>query len=204
MRTPSITDDQLLSFAEGTLAAAQTAEIKVYLDANPPAARLVAIYRLVRRRRHEDDTMAPPEATLARAKELFRRHRPEAVPTWPERLVATIARLVYDSRLEPVAVRDPGLGSRFQIAAETDDLEVDLQVERLESRSRWRVTGQIDGERSLPGVEVAVIASGQTEPITVVNADEHGFFVVEVDTGRYDLRFHLPETVVVVPDIDVR
>lgn len=204
MRTPPITDEQLLSFAEGTTGPAQAAEVEAYLDANPPAAGLVAMYRLVRRRRREDDSLAPPDVAMARAKELFRRHRPEAVPTWPERLVVTIARLVYDSRVEPVAVRDRDLGSRFQLSAETDDLEVDLQVERLESGLRWRVTGQIDGERCLPGVEVAVIASGQTEPITVVYGDDHGYFVVELDTGRYDLRFRLPETVIVLPDLDVR
>lgn len=205
MTKQPITNDQILAYAAGHLDAETAERVEAHLRRDAKAAKTVAVYRLAAARTAGDDTVAPPAEAIQRAKAIFRSRPAPAVPSWPERIEAVIASLVFDSRLQPMAVRHAERTGGFQLGFEVEDAEIDLRAERLGAAgNRWRVIGQVsrDGDRP-EALEISALPSGTTRPCLVEWADEHAMFTLELDAGSYDLRLSAPGSVIVLPGIRV-
>jgi anti-sigma factor RsiW len=211
MTRPTITDEQLIAFAAGELTGQEAARVESRLATDAEAARLVALYRRVRERMNEDDAPEPPAETLARAKALFARRPTESGPGWLERLQSVIATLVYDSRLQPAAVRYDAADDRLQLTYETEEASIDLQAQRQEPAGtqevskRWRLIGQVSSDSELEeGLEAALLPAGGAAPIAVVEADERLIFTLDVESGLYDLRVRFADVIIVLPGIEIQ
>jgi anti-sigma factor RsiW len=211
MTRRTITDEQLIAFAAGELAGEELARVESLLATDADAAQLVALYRRVSSRMAEDDSVEPPAETLARAKGLFEQRPVETDVSWLDRLQSVVASLVYDSRVQPAAVRYGTAGNRLQLTYETKEATIDLQAERQTSAGaqeqppRWRLIGQVSSDAE-PGeaVQVALLPAGTTAPIAIVEADERFVFILDAEPGVYDLRVRLREVGVVLPDVDIQ
>ena len=195
MTIPRITDEELIAFAADELTGADAERVQAYLARTPEAARTVAAYRLAATRTAGDDTVAPPEEVAARARAIFRPPPAHERPTWPERLEAIVARLVYDSRVEPATVRFVDTGRSFQLRFETDDAEIDLQIR---PEGRWQLMGQLSADDAVGPVEIAAVAAGTRTSVARARSDERTLFSLELDAGVYDLHLALPDRVIVL------
>jgi hypothetical protein len=145
--------------------------------------------------------VAPPTELLARAKALLRQRDSQPRTSWLDRVDAVIARLLFDSRLQPLAVRRAGMaGTWVQLAYRAGDIEVELQARRMAGgdgegdEPRWQVMGQVSAEAG-PGpgaVDVAVVPAGEARsesrsPLAQSVSDEHSLFTIEVPSGRFDV-----------------
>ena len=209
MSDRKINDADLLAYAAGELNPERARVVEAHLANHPDAAGLVALYRRVAKRVASDDSVAPSSAAIAKARGIFRRPATAARPGWLDRVDALIARLVFDSRVQPMAVRTTGLEDRLQLAFETDDLEVDLQAERIEPapgqprQDAWRLVGQILTEGEPGARPVAAVAAGTSEVIAETETDERLAFELTLAPGRYDLCFGQPGKTVVLPGIEL-
>lgn len=209
MSKSNITYQQLIAFAAGELSPQGSAQVKEYVSRSPAAAATVASYQAVRRCVAEDDSVAPSAGAVALARAIFRSEAASAGLDWLDRVAATVARLIFDSRLQPVGVRYAGTGRRIQLTFETDDLEVDLQAEpvspadRDDSRPRWRLMGQINPAADSQDIAVAAVRHRAAGAMAQTRTDDRGWFVLEVPPGRYDLCLELPDGPVVLPDLEL-
>jgi len=208
MPRPEITDELLIAFAAGDLAGEPADRVARHLDSDPAAARTVELYRLVAARYANDDSVPVPPAVLARAKQIFDRTGDRA-PGWPERFVTTIARLVFDSRLQPAAVRFSDVGDQFQLGFATEDGEIDLHAQRLETNDvaasrRWRLMGQYAADEGPAHLHVALFRSGQARPVAETRADARSVFTLEIDAGDYEMHLTHPGAEIVLPGIEIR
>jgi len=207
MYTRPITDQDLMAYAAGEIEGEAARRVETRLDSDPAAARRVALYRLTADTLAGDDSVAPPPATVARAKAIFNRRPVTPRPSLIERLEAVVAQLVFDSRLQPLAVRASDASRRFQLAFEADAAEVDLQGEFLPGAEpagdRWRLMGQVSAASSAANVEVVLTRAGEPTTAAETHADPGGVFAVNVSPGRYDIRVHLPAGLIVLPDVEV-
>lgn len=137
---------------------------------------------------------------------IIRIERQQAQAVTEDRVTATVARLIFDSRLQPAGVRYADAGRRIQLAYEADDLDVDLAAEPSATADRsagWRIIGQVNPATGSGGIAVAVVMTGKSTAVAETRADERALFTVEVPPGTYDLVLKLPSGVVVLPDIDL-
>ena len=210
MSKSSVTYQQLIDYAAGDLAPPEAARVREHVRRDPEAAATIASFRAVRRSVAEDDSVAPAADAIARARAIF---RPEAGAAkhleWLEGVATTVARRIFDSRLQPVAVRYADTGRRIQLTYETDDLEVDLQAERLAAAAgaaeapRWRLMGQINPAPESADIAVAVVVSGTASPVAQTWTDDRAWFSLEVPAGAYDLCLALPQGPVVLPKLEL-
>jgi hypothetical protein len=193
MAAPSY--EQLIAFAAGELPDEQAAAVDAHVQRNAEAAAIMTAWRVVHETVRGDDGVNPSSAAIERARAIFAQ-RAAAAPAssgfarWLEGAQQFVARLVYDSRVQPAAVRFAGEDDRINLTFETDTGEVDLQAERLHSEDageqRWRIVGQIS-ESASGSREVALARAGSRDAVKVVAADEHGVFNFETGPGAYDL-----------------
>ena len=201
-----ITDEQLLALAAGEFDGPEAGRIEALAAEDQAAARTIASYRLAKRVTRTDDSVDAPTGLVARAREVFR-HRP-ATGSWMDRLTEVVARIVYDSRLQPAAVRYQDAGTRFQMSFETDEADVDLQAERIprtedEAAPRWRVTGQLSADPNPGVIEAVVVTAGRDEPVQRVQSDDRAIFTVDLAPGTYDLRLALAANAIVLSGITI-
>lgn len=240
MTTPQITDDMLLAYAAGELRDAEADAVETELAVNTDARRLVELYRTVRTAVALDDQVVPDPALIARAKAIFNEQREPAgiaataakVADWWRRLEATVAEIVFDSRVQPSlaglrSTDDPGGG--FELACETPAAIVDLQLQPTGAagvaadRQPWRMIGQVAptastteppapstsdndgiGEPSPRVTEVAIFNIGDDDqPVVTVQPDEHGVFTTSLDPGRYEVRIALNGEQIVLRAIEI-
>lgn len=190
---------EILDYAEGTLDADATARITTRLETDRVARELLDDYRLVRNACAGPPLTAPSPAAIEQARALFaRRHRaPAESPapsSWLERIEHAIAAVIFDSRLSPAGVRHAAGGRRYHMTHATEDVTVDLVVERTDERpratraDRWRVMGQLTPGDVLPeGGRVAAALAGSTVPVAETQTDERAMFTFDLPCGRYDL-----------------
>ncbi|MHC4413815.1 MAG: anti-sigma factor family protein [Planctomycetota bacterium] len=211
MGKPTITYQQLLRYAAGELSGPEAVEIEAHLARDPDAAATVSRYRLVRATLLADDGVDPPPEVVAKAKALFRRRAEvsKRPPGLIDQVAATIARLIFDSRVQPALAGLRGPATGFQLTYELSGARLDLEVEPAEPAepaaegAGWRLLGQIASPRPLPAVRVALCQAGTDEPVCAVESDERGAFALDAQPGTYDLRIHLPDGVAVVPDLRI-
>ena len=207
MTKRTFTHEELINYAAGEIAPALAAEIEIHLAENPAAAQTVAAFRLARTRIAEDDSVAPPESVAAKARAIYEApaKRAQETPAWLLRIDAFIARLVFDSRLETVAVRYSQPTQGFQLAFSIDGADLDLTAERTAgSPDRpWRLTGQLSSEPSIGEMELAIVEAGTDRIVAEGRSDEHGYFTVDLPAGRYDLCLDMGDSTLVAPELEM-
>ena len=203
-----VTYPDLIAYASGDLTQPEASRVSAALAADPEAAATVARYRMTRTAAATDDGVTPPPASVARAKAAFRDHLATAPgASWIDRVGAAMAELIFDSRLQPLAVRAAGTAERIHLAFQADAAQVDLQATPRSdapgtSSRRWQVMGQVNGDDAI-GITVAVTAAGGTEPIARTETDARAAFELAVPSGAFDLHLRFANRTVVLPDIRI-
>ena len=209
MSKPPMSYDRLIAFASGELSGPEAAEVEAYVATDPKAAETVARFRMARATLRADDGADPPPEVVAKAKAIYdARHFAAAGPSLTEQVGRLVARLIYDSRLEPAVAGLRGQTTGFQVTYDLSagGAELDLQAELAEevgNGHRWRLVGQVASEQSLPATRVALCRAGSLTPVETTTSDERGVFVLRTEPGTFDLHLHLPAGVSVVPDIRI-
>ena len=126
-----ISYEQLLAYAEGALRGGEAKEVADYIARDREAGETVERYRLAKLRFATDDSVPPPDAAVARAQAIFKAAVPATRSSWIAAFDRLVAKLVYDSRLQPMAVRYADTGDRIDLTYATDDAEIDLQAARI-------------------------------------------------------------------------
>ncbi len=206
MPRTNVTDQELLAFAAGDVDPEAAAKVRAHIATNFDAAKTVELYRLARVRIAEDGSVVPPASVIERAKAIFEAPAGEVKRGLLEHLDAIVAKLVYDSRIQPSAVRYADTADHIQLSFEADEMDIDLQAERQAdeaSSGRWRLMGQVDSEGPLSVLEIELVRTETNEVISSSGADEHAVFTIEVDAGNYTMRIRLPESMIVVEGIEL-
>jgi hypothetical protein len=161
-----------------------------------------------------DDSVAPSEQAILRAKAAFKPASRPAGASWLQAVDRFIARLVFDSRVHQVAVRYADAGDRVTMTYESDVAEIDLQADRMRSSDdceSWRFIGQVSrltagsSEHSQnQRATASLTASGAKTSTADVTVDQRGSFTFDAPAGKYELVIRLPDGTVVIPDIEVR
>jgi hypothetical protein len=206
-------DESLIAYAAGDLSPAESASVQAWLERNPNAAKTVAQYRLAQETFASDDSLVPTPNAITRAREVF---IPNAKPTSTAKdrvldaIDRIVARVLFDSRIQPLAVRSAGVAERISLTFETDDSEIDVQADRIpdptsnpNSLGRWRIIGQLSGSLSTGRRAIALIMAGSEQAVAQVSADEHGVFTIDVHSGKFELRIDAGHGVVVLPHIEL-
>jgi hypothetical protein len=210
--TPRITDDQLIEFAAGLLDSSNPGlrkRIEKHLQDNLDAAQLVHQVRAIKAVLGGDDSVAPTEAALRRAKAVF-----TPLPTstakrsWLEAVDRIVARLVFDSRVQPLAVRFVDAGSRFNLSYRAGEGEIDLQAERQAEteaapQERWTVMGQVSGVKDVAGLSVILTTEGRQEVVAETVTNPHGEFTLQAMAGSFDVHIAMPEGVAVLSNVQL-
>jgi anti-sigma factor RsiW len=208
MSESGVTYEQLLAFAAGELADEQARRVEAYASRHPEAAATIARYRMAHSTVHADDGVDPPPQAVTEAKAIYRPPRePSRAPSLGDAIAQIVARLIYDSRVEPALAGVRGTAAGFQLEYELPETEarLELQADVDEDGTdfrRWRLVGQVTSHESV-ALRVALCRAGSPTPMVEADADERGVFVMKVDPGVYDLHVHLPDGVVVVSDISM-
>lgn len=210
MGTPNVNYEQIIAYAAGMLTGAEAAKVESHLASHPDDSQTVARYRLAKQLIATDDSVEPSAAAIARARAIFAQHtaKPNRLG-WLEAVDRFIARLVFDSRVQPVALRYADVGGRINLTYETERAEIDLQAERVsqsDGAERWRLIGQVSATDSpaTPKPRPVTLMTAQTQSVvTETTSNERGGFSLDVAPGRYDLYLGVGEGVVVVPGIEV-
>jgi hypothetical protein len=213
---PEPTDEQLLAFAAGELAGEQARAVAAYVEREPWAAAMVAAYRAARHAVESDDSVAPPKHAVERAKAIFHSRvakaaRPGMLASWMESVDRFMAKIIYDSRLQPAAVRfaDPSAQDRINLTFETEAGEVDVQAERVtdvqtahDANNQWRIMGQISESKSTSTRrELALLERDSSEVVGHWFSDEHGAFALDASSGEYELLLRSGDRAIVLTPI---
>lgn len=214
MRRHRMSVEDLISYVAGELDGPRAIEVAAHLETCSDCASSVTRFRAVQQVLGESRMVAVPEATLDRAKGLFARFGPAPAQTAAplvERLKQVVAELVFDSRRGYALAGHRGAASGYQLSYESTEADVDVRIEPLadESPDRWQMLGQIDvlhmdheEAGDMASISVSLVPSGADHPTTTVEADEHGFFSLVTEPGHFDLRLHLRERLLVLPDLE--
>jgi anti-sigma factor RsiW len=192
--------ERLLAYAAGELTGAAASEVETLMASDAEAARLVRSYRAVARAARADAATVPAQDLAQRARAIFRAPVRAPRESWLDRAGAAIARLVFDSRLQPMMVRDAD--DRVQMAFESDDLEIDLQMRRRSGTGNgWRLDAQVTGVSEFAGAAAAAVSENAPAPSAVVDMDDRGRFRMELEPGRYDVVVRGPRGALILPGI---
>lgn len=209
MSTPNISFEQLVAYAAGELTAPERLAVEQHIAQNPAAAAAVSLYRSLRDAARADDTVAPPAATLAAAKQLMAdqlARKPAAGSGWLETLRRTVADLVFDSRPRLAAAGLRGAGESYQLAFESPAASIDLEIERYVEggQTRFRLMGQVTPNAQIAIGTVALSAPGAFVPVTMTQADERGVFSLSTEAGTYDVLITVEDAIVILPGVEAR
>jgi hypothetical protein len=185
--------DDLVSFSENQLDGPATDRVRVHLSECSNCVGAIQWYEGIRSLTAEDDSVSPPGWVMKRALRVFedRTHRGELVEGLVGAVGRGLARLVFDSGLQPATpgVRSASAEAR-QLLYRAGEFSVDLQVAAID-QARSGLTGQIlrEGElefESVGGLALTLAQEGGTVHSTVTN-NRGEFSIASVESGSYDL-----------------
>jgi len=204
MPSHPISYERLLSFAAGDLHANEAGVVAAHVAGCPACGATVARYRQLQAVAQADVALAPSAAVLARAKGLFVAPPQVPRPSLGDALRRVIGRLTFDSRGAFALSGVRGALSEYQLAFESDDAAVDLQIAPPDDDTAgWRLLGQVDfhdDEQPTAAVELTAVGGGDAVAAAV---DAHGVFALRTPPGRYDLVVRHPALEVVLPDLEI-
>ena len=199
--------ETLLAYAAGELGADERAEVEARLRHDASARATLKLYQRAQHALANDDSMAPPAATIARAKAIHASSRRDSKANWLERAQQLVARLVFDSRTQPAPA---GMRSSHQSCAlmfETENESIDLQAEPTRNTdgriTAWQLVGQVEQEGEPEGCPVAIIDLLDERSVAAASLDERGMFALTLSPGTYEIRIALPTHTFVVPQLDL-
>lgn len=199
--------DDLIAFAGGDLDGETARRLQQYIDQNSEAAATVARYQSALSRMQFAHYPDAPPSLIARAKQVFRNTTTDSKAsgaTWFDQLGTVLAHLVFDSRLQPLAVRDRGGSDVVHLTYEAPGLDVDLRAERKSDSTPdgiWEVMGQVSDEREDPGVEIVAVDARTHQIVAKVSLDETSMFSIELPDGIYDLGVRGRSDVIILPEL---
>ena len=206
MNDKRVSYEQLIAYAAGDLDCAAADFVRGHLEQSVEAAAVVERFRTVVETLRGDDSRAAPADVMARAKALFADRRVAATPSLLETAVRVIGELVHDSRPQAALVGVRGAALAYQLAFESERVDVDLEVEPEEigGSSLLRISGQITPRDEADVIRTAVfVVPGTTEIASTIKPDRHGVFSLTLASGTYDLLITLSDTEVVLPDVEI-
>ncbi len=201
--------EDLLAYAAGELPPDQAAEVETRLQDDPEAAALLRGVEFISKCLAPDGAVEPPPQVRARAKAIFLTKPAERLPGWLDRLGVTIARLIYDARLQPAGFRYADSGRRVQLTYEAKGLEIDVQAERVDvagppgDRRCWHLIGQIEPASCGGDLPVALLAAKTTSLVAETKTDDRAVFTLEAPAGRFDLVLGLPGGPILLPGVEL-
>lgn len=202
MSSDEINNELLIAYAAGNLPQEDAARVESRIAHDAAAKATVARYRLAASVRQNDDTVEPPAGVVAKAKAIF---RPIAQPARSLRdaVQTVIARLIYDSRLQPAAVRAGDAQRRVQLTYAAEDIEIELQAERdLQSGGgRWRVTCQITGDELPQDIQIVISPAGVDQTVFERTIEGDEMFSLNLASGTYEIRANIGNAVMVIPEM---
>ena len=77
-----ITNEKLIEFASGELTGEEAASVNAHMNANPSAAQTVAMYRQAHSATSCDESIAPPQQLVAKAKSIFTSQPKSSAISW--------------------------------------------------------------------------------------------------------------------------
>jgi hypothetical protein len=124
--------------------------------------------------------------------------------TWGSSSRRTLARLTFDSLLQPAAAGVRGAGTARQLTYEAGPLVIDLRIQSTAGKNRRQLIGQVlDSRRPEPvleDVEVAVEDTDQLLSVTRTNASGEFSLDFPIETG-HKLLITLPDRISVQIDV---
>ena len=202
------TIQDLIRFARGEIDAASPKgeAIATLIEDDAEARDIVRIAQLATNGIAVNEGETPSADLIASAKAIFTEDRlPGAVGRWLSNIDRVIAALLFDSRAQPATagLRSAAAASRIQLTYEADDLDIEVQLEKL-APTRWRVMGQIDSDAMPSPRSVAITEAGSTKEILqAIDTDEHGMFSTEVDAAKIDIHIQQGNSAITLPGIDL-
>jgi len=210
-----LTDEKLIAFAAGELDELEAVRVRQHLSSDAVARETVNLFLALRRTLAADDSVAPPDSVIARAKAIFKPQSAAqsglatSLASWLEAVDRAVASLLFDSRVQP-ALGFRGTSQAVRLAFDSGEAEVDLELSGPDdgvNDGLRRVTGQISVDPSAGAVSgpypVALVEPGTTRAVAETRSDEHGVFALRVAPGRYDLCVQVGSRVVVAPEVQV-
>lgn len=212
---PAMNDDvrrqfeQLIAFADGDLSPAESQHLEALLASSAEARQVVNRYRHIASLRREDDSVAPSSAATARAKAIFSQFAPQrpisTLTQWLEAIEEIIATLVFDSRTQAAAIGLRGAaGTAVQLSFEAAGFDIDIEIES-DAENPPTIIGQVsvrDGTEP-PSMRIGLARKNESELITRTRTDAHGGFIVQAETGQYDLYLVHDDGAIVFRDLEV-
>lgn len=204
--------ERLLAYVAGELSGSDALEVQNMIASDPDVRRLSKLVELVGRTLKEDDSVAPPDKVVARAKALFQEMRPAAGPSvrdrvqeWLSALDRAVASLTFDSRTRPALAGFRGAAELVRMSFESDLAEIDLELNEQDDAGQIRISvyGQITATDDAGGAPVVVTAAGTHQAIAQTVCDRGGLFEVTLQRGRYDLHVRLPSGIVSAMEIEI-
>lgn len=199
----SPSDEQLIAYLSGNLDRIEAEQLRGRLAVDPVAARRLQRFQTLLDTMRGDDSVDPPPATMAAAKQLFRERAAASRPTsWLDNLRQIIATLTYDSRKTPALAGLRGAAGMVALVFEAGDAEIDLEI-HTDHESRRRLLGQVSASGQDAPYAVRLRRSDDAQTLAETQTDEHGQFTLEAESGVYVLEIRLPVSMLVVPEFEV-
>jgi hypothetical protein len=197
--------EQLLALAAGELDDETAAAVQRQIDQSPEALAALKRVRIAVGAMRTDDSVAPPADVVAKARLMFGKLHERQRRSWIDGLRKVVARLVYDSRLQPALAGYRSAQQTVQLSYSAESVTVDLQLEQpVEGVDAGRnLMGQISQSTPGPRLCVRLFASDSATVVQECPADDHGMFSLTVAAGRYDMAICADQWVVVIPDLQV-
>lgn len=200
--------DDLIAFASDELDGEAAQRVQRHIERVPDAAATVSRFRIVLNRMQAAHYPDPPPSLIAKAKRAFRDANTGSGVSGPslfDKLGVVIAHLAYDSRLQPLAVRDRGGGDVVQLTYEAPGFEVDLRAERKSGStadSTWEVMGQFSSEgESVDSLEIVAMDARTNRIIARSPLDETYMFSLDLPDGWYDLSVRGTSDILILPEL---
>lgn len=194
--------DELLAYAANELDATRMSEVRQHLASNTTDAGVVREIERTLGVMRGDDSVAPPEAVMARARALFHKAVRVNAPTLTEKLRRIVAQLTFDNRRQPALAGYRSVAQAIVLSFAVDGVEVDLQIEPPAKREadQWRMMGQVNADRLPAGIALRDAQTGTVVREAV--SETHGGFRFAAPAGKYEIAIRIGDDEVVLPDVE--
>lgn len=186
MPTSKPSFETILALAKGELCGAEADAAKAAIDADSCCRRQFSEISQTLAQLQSNRQNTPPADWIARAKAAFAPRAAEPRRSWIEQVVTAMARLVYDSRVQPALAGFRGEAEGATLTYECDGATMDLHLIAAE-KDAWTVLGQVDAAASEGHERIAFVRHGTSEIVAEADADESGQFRVSLAGGEYDV-----------------
>lgn len=191
MKQQKITFEHLVAYASGELTGRAASMVEAYLAVLPEAARDVRRLQDVIRMLRADERVTPTAEAVRHTLAMLQRPEPEPAADWLAP-VRVLARLIFDSRNTLALAGYRGSADGYQLAFETDDARLDLQILPRDGDA-WRIRGQVTlHDEAILGAVSLMQEPGGTV-VAAIEPDCLGRFKIDSVSGVYDLRIELDE-----------